>query len=156
MSDIHEIRTRMADAADRLILLPELIAQAGRDSNHREEIGNMNKWLKMKRLELEIEAGLILDEETQKKVNTNAEQREAWASKKMDSDPAIIAVAEKLKTAEANQVNAQINLDQLRQEAGALKAILAALTEELRTENIIMAAANRSSNVRVEVCHVAV
>jgi len=144
--------TELNKHLERILELPGLIAEASNDCNHKDEIETLKESLKDEIIDLKTEAGMETDEKG-KKLYTNDEQRTRRANVIAKDDNNYQIVMADLRKIEAAKLNAEINREQLRNELSALKAVIFAMTEQLKTENITKAALPKT--VTVEVHHVA-
>jgi hypothetical protein len=151
-SELEQFTMELGDKLIRIEKLPDLIAEAQKATNHKEDIDTVKTQIKMMSLSFEKEAGLIVDENKKPKYS-NAKLREGFVKEKMESEPDAIALKNQLSEYEAKKINAGIELDKLRNELSALKIIIPVLRETMRHSNIVMAANNKK--VTVEVHHVA-
>lgn len=138
--------------SQRLLMLPGLIREKQEQNNHKEEIVGLQNTLKDRLLDFTEEAGMELDDAGKKKY-TNKEQREARARELIDGDELYKKTATRLKELQDTNARLSVEIDQLRNEFAAYKAVLFALTERLHYESVCKAAANRNSKVEIALCH---
>ncbi len=144
--------TELNEHLKRIMELPRLIAEASENCNRKDEIESRRNNIKDFMADHKMKAGTEVDDGGKKKY-TNDEQRTRRANEIAKTDPEYQEEVALLGYAETEKFNAEIRREQLKNELSALKAVIFAMTEQLKTENIITAAKN--NKMRMEVCCVA-
>lgn len=139
------------EMSQRLLMLPDLIREKQEQNNHKEEIDGLKNTLKDRLIELATEAGLEVDDAGKKKY-TNQQQREAVAREWADGDDFYIKNEKRLRELQDTSSRLSDEIDHLRNEFSAKKAVLFGLIERLHYETVCKAAANRNSKVEIALC----
>lgn len=149
---MENLKSEIKERLLRLYTLPGLIAGQVEETNHQQEIKDLENDLKDMMIGLSQEAAMKVDPETGKNLFTNQATRDAEARRMAKINTVYKEYQKQVTGLKDTQFRATTKLEELRNEFSMQKVQINMLRELLKTENIKLAAETKT--VKVRICHV--